>query len=248
MPPPRDPSGPQEGLPAAHAPMMQWVACVSRVSDSSRTSTSQSHTVCQCPRSEVTLAGATWRGPGWQCTSLQSASRGGGDGGRGAEPHNAPTGKGAAGGQRVGAAAGGTREPWQGDTVTTTAAVTVTSHAASHATPPARLTSIHAYRRPAGKSRHQQFQGFRMEHGLGYMSLAATTWVPIGAGVPILSPNDHPNPSHARQKVFRKNQFLNDFQVPLPKSKRTAMLAQHVGAFSQHVGAFTGPMAQATWA
>ena len=27
------------------------------------------------------------------------------------------------------------------------------------------------------------------------MGLAATTWVPIGAQVPILSPNDHPNSS-----------------------------------------------------
>ena len=32
-------------------------------------------------------------------------------------------------------------------------------------------------------------------HGLGYMGLAATTWVPMGAGVPVFSPNDNPNPS-----------------------------------------------------
>ena len=32
-------------------------------------------------------------------------------------------------------------------------------------------------------------------HGTGYIGLAATTWVPMGAQVPTLSPNDHPNPS-----------------------------------------------------
>ena len=39
------------------------------------------------------------------------------------------------------------------------------------------------------------FWGFRRAHGTGYIGLAATTWVPIGAQVPVLSPNDHPNPS-----------------------------------------------------
>ena len=38
-------------------------------------------------------------------------------------------------------------------------------------------------------------------------SLAATTWVPMGAQVPLLSPNDHPNPSQGRQKDFRKSQI-----------------------------------------
>ena len=33
-------------------------------------------------------------------------------------------------------------------------------------------------------------------HGSGYMGLAATTWIPMGARVPVLSPNDRPNPSH----------------------------------------------------
>ena len=40
-----------------------------------------------------------------------------------------------------------------------------------------------------------QFWGFRRAHGTGYIGLAATTWVPMGAQVPVLSPNDHPNPS-----------------------------------------------------
>ena len=51
---------------------------------------------------------------------------------------------------------------------------------------------------------------------MGYMVLAATTWVPVGARVPILSPNDHLNPSQRGQKVFRKSQFFENFQVPQP--------------------------------
>ena len=41
----------------------------------------------------------------------------------------------------------------------------------------------------------QQFWGFRRAHGTGYIGLAATTWVPMDAQVPVLSPNDHPNQS-----------------------------------------------------
>ena len=46
----------------------------------------------------------------------------------------------------------------------------------------------------------KQFRSFRGAHGLGYMGLAATAWVPMGAQVPVLSPNEHPNPSWRRQK------------------------------------------------
>ena len=34
--------------------------------------------------------------------------------------------------------------------------------------------------------------------GGGGMGLAATTWVPMGTRVPVLSPNDHPNPSQGQ--------------------------------------------------
>ena len=46
-----------------------------------------------------------------------------------------------------------------------------------------------------------QFWGFGGAHTAGYMGLA-TTWVPMGAEVPALLPNDHPNPSQGRQKGF----------------------------------------------
>ena len=39
---------------------------------------------------------------------------------------------------------------------------------------------------------HTNFWG---AHSSGWMGLVATTWVPIGAQVPILSPNNHPNRS-----------------------------------------------------
>ena len=42
--------------------------------------------------------------------------------------------------------------------------------------------------------------------GRGYMGLAAATWVPMGAGVPVLSPNDDPNPSQSRTVVRRSAQ------------------------------------------
>ena len=41
----------------------------------------------------------------------------------------------------------------------------------------------------------RQFWGFRRAYGTGYIGLAATMCVPMGAQVPLLSPNDHPNPS-----------------------------------------------------
>ena len=42
--------------------------------------------------------------------------------------------------------------------------------------------------------------GFQGAHGPGYRGLVATTWVPMGAQVPVLLPSDHPNPSQGRQK------------------------------------------------
>ena len=39
-------------------------------------------------------------------------------------------------------------------------------------------------------------------HGLGYVGLAATTWVPMGSRVPVLSPNDHPNPFRGRRNKY----------------------------------------------
>ena len=48
---------------------------------------------------------------------------------------------------------------------------------------------------------------FWRAHGTGYIGLAATTWVPLGAQVPVLSPNHHPNPSQGRQKGFGKRRI-----------------------------------------
>ena len=61
----------------------------------------------------------------------------------------------------------------------------------------------------------RQFRGFGGAHGSGYMGLAAITWVPMGAQVPVLSLNHHPNPSQGRQKGFRKSRILEILQVSL---------------------------------
>ena len=50
----------------------------------------------------------------------------------------------------------------------------------------------------------RQFRGFWGGHGSGYMGLAATTWDPMGAQVPVLSLKDHPNPSQGRKEGFGK--------------------------------------------
>ena len=44
--------------------------------------------------------------------------------------------------------------------------------------------------------------------------LAATTWVPAGARVPVLSPNDDPNPSQSCRSAFkqRKIDFSKTFK------------------------------------
>ena len=46
----------------------------------------------------------------------------------------------------------------------------------------------------------------------GYMGLAATTWIPMGAGAPARSPNDHPDPSQRRQEVVGKKQTFENVQ------------------------------------
>ena len=61
------------------------------------------------------------------------------------------------------------------------------------------------------------------------MGLAATTRVPMGAQVPVLSLNHHPNPSQGRQKGFRKRRISEILQVSLN--------SLHNGNF----GAFGGP-------
>ena len=43
----------------------------------------------------------------------------------------------------------------------------------------------------------------------------ATTWVPMGAQVPILSPNDYPNPSSGQHKGFMKIKISKNFHMPL---------------------------------
>ena len=53
--------------------------------------------------------------------------------------------------------------------------------------------------------------GFRGGHDAGYTGLAATTWVPMRAQVPVLSPNNHPNPSQGRQQGFDKSRKLKTF-------------------------------------
>ena len=69
----------------------------------------------------------------------------------------------------------------------------------------------------------RQFQGFWGGHGSGYMGLAATTWVPMGAQVPVLSLNHHPNPSQGRQKGLRKSRISEILQVSLNRPGTPAM-------------------------
>ena len=51
-----------------------------------------------------------------------------------------------------------------------------------------------------------------LAHGLGYMGLAATTWVPNSAQLLILSLNDHLNPPQGRKKGFGKIEFGKIFR------------------------------------
>ena len=60
-------------------------------------------------------------------------------------------------------------------------------------------------------------------HGLGYIGRVATTWVPMGARRPVLSPNNHPNPSQRGWKGFRKSRIFENFQVPMDSLKKPAI-------------------------
>ena len=71
---------------------------------------------------------------------------------------------------------------------------------------------------------------------LGGMGPVATTWAPVGAEVPILSPNDHPNQSQGREKGFGKRHILKNFKV------------SQNNLHNSNFGAFGGPMARARWA
>ena len=78
-------------------------------------------------------------------------------------------------------------------------------------------------------------QGFRGGHGPGYMGLAATAWVPMGAQVPVVSLNDHPNPSQGQRKGFTKNRILKKkFQaslnsLPPVKTAKSSLARGHMG-------------------
>ena len=61
--------------------------------------------------------------------------------------------------------------------------------------------------RLAGEFRLIHFGRFWGAHGSGYMALAATAWVPMGAQLPVVSPNDHPNPSQWRPEGPGKSQI-----------------------------------------
>ena len=82
----------------------------------------------------------------------------------------------------------------------------------------------------------RQFRGFWGGHGSGYMRLAATTWVPMNAQVPVLSLNHHPNQSQRATGGFPKKSHLEILQVSLN--------SLHSGNF----GAVGGAMARAIWA
>ena len=43
---------------------------------------------------------------------------------------------------------------------------------------------------------------------MGHIGLAATTWVPMGTQVPVLSPTDHPNPFKGQRKGLMKNRIF----------------------------------------
>ena len=62
---------------------------------------------------------------------------------------------------------------------------------------------------------NRNFENFGGAHGSGQMGPMAATWVPVGAHVPVLSPNDHPNPSQEQQKGFGESGNVKNFQVSL---------------------------------
>ena len=66
-------------------------------------------------------------------------------------------------------------------------------------------------------------RGFQGPRGPAHVRVAATTWVPMRAGVPLLSPNDHPNPG------FEKSQFFENFRVLLNSARQ-----QFQGVWAAH--------------
>ena len=48
----------------------------------------------------------------------------------------------------------------------------------------------------------------------------------MGAKVPVLSPNDYPNPSQGQHKVFRKIRNLNNFHITTNQPKRQQFWAR----------------------
>ena len=87
-------------------------------------------------------------------------------------------------------------------------------------------------------ARQQLLPGFRGVHNLPHTGLPATTWVPMGAQPPILSPNDHPNPSQGQKKGFQKiefAQFLLPTASPPPQNIQVAEFAI-IHHFYQHHG------------
>jgi hypothetical protein len=77
-------------------------------------------------------------------------------------------------------------------------------HAISHSTKCGRPVCVQLPHRVTAETiphpvldgpKQQRIPGSWGAHGAGYMGLPATTWVPRGAQVSVLSPNDHQNPS-----------------------------------------------------
>ena len=87
-----------------------------------------------------------------------------------------------------------------------------------------------------GATNQSEQQQFRGGHGLGYMGLATTGWVPVAARVPVLSVNNHPNPSQVRQKGFRKSRIFKDLQASLNEClAKTARLLIRGANRARHV-------------
>ena len=62
----------------------------------------------------------------------------------------------------------------------------------------AKMEFSKIFQMPLKSLKNEQCHGFWGAHLLGYIHRTATIWVRMGAQVPVLSPNDHPNPSQRR--------------------------------------------------
>ena len=71
------------------------------------------------------------------------------------------------------------------------------------------------------KLNFRKLSGATKQRKKGYKGLVAPMWVPMGAQVPALSPNDHPSPSQGPQKGFGKSQNFEKFPL-LQASLKTA--------------------------